>query len=82
MPLLKQTAGILSSEQTVSPPASLAPSLLQIADYLVDLIMQGLKVSNDGRSYTIHIAFASPTLISPQPSPTLMQGNIWRTRST
>jgi succinoglycan biosynthesis transport protein ExoP len=27
---------------------------------LVDLILAGLKVSNDGRSYTIHIGFASP----------------------
>lgn len=29
-------------------------------DYLIGLLLQGLKVSNDGRSYTIHIAFASP----------------------
>jgi succinoglycan biosynthesis transport protein ExoP len=29
-------------------------------EYLIGLLMQGLKVSNDGRSYTIHIAFASP----------------------
>lgn len=29
-------------------------------EYLVNLILQGIKISNDGRSYTIHIAFASP----------------------
>jgi succinoglycan biosynthesis transport protein ExoP len=29
-------------------------------DDLVSLILQGLKISNDGRSYTIHIGFSSP----------------------
>ena len=60
MPLLKRTAGLLPSEQPVSAPGNLAPSTPPARDYLVDLILQGLKVSNDGRSYTIHIAFASP----------------------
>ena len=60
MPLLKQTAAILSSEQTVSPSSELTSSRPPDRGYLVSLIMQGLKVSNDGRSYTIHIAFASP----------------------
>jgi capsular exopolysaccharide synthesis family protein len=60
MPLLKRTAGILPSEQPVSAPGNLAPSTPPARDYLVDLILQGLKISNDGRSYTIHIAFASP----------------------
>ena len=60
MPLLKRTAGLLPSEQPVSAPGNLAPSIPPARDYLVDLILQGLKISNDGRSYTIHIAFASP----------------------
>ena len=60
MPLLKRTAGLLPSEQPVSAPGNLAPSTPPARDYLVDLILQGLKISNDGRSYTIHIAFASP----------------------
>lgn len=29
-------------------------------DDLIGRLLQGLKVSNDGRSYTIHVAFASP----------------------
>ena len=29
-------------------------------DELVNLVLSGLKVSNDGRSYTIHVGFASP----------------------
>jgi capsular exopolysaccharide synthesis family protein len=60
MPLLKQAAAILSSEQMASPSSELISSRPPDRDYLVSLIMQGLKVSNDGRSYTIHIAFASP----------------------
>jgi hypothetical protein len=41
MPLLKQTAAILSSEQTVSPSSELTSSRPPDRGYLVSLIMQG-----------------------------------------
>jgi len=60
MPLLKRAGALLASEQPISAPGNLAPSPPPERDNLVNLILQGLKISNDGRSYTIHIAFASP----------------------
>jgi capsular exopolysaccharide synthesis family protein len=41
-------------------PASAPGTPFPDREDLVNLIMQDLKVSNDGRSYTIHISFASP----------------------
>ncbi len=51
--------------ETWSPAQPVAPSKAESSgapdrDNLVDLILGGVKISNDGRSYTIHIAFASP----------------------
>jgi capsular exopolysaccharide synthesis family protein len=60
VPLLKQVPGLFPSDQSASTAPKFTPSPLPERDDLVALIMQGLKVSNDGRSYTIHIAFASP----------------------
>jgi succinoglycan biosynthesis transport protein ExoP len=52
----------LVTTQSVASPAIGAPNLsdLQDREQLISLILGGLKVSNDGRSYTIHIGFASP----------------------
>jgi polysaccharide biosynthesis transport protein len=59
-PLLKRFTASLSSGQPSSSPGKAPPSSAVDREYLVNLILQGVKISNDGRSYTIHIAFASP----------------------
>jgi succinoglycan biosynthesis transport protein ExoP len=60
LPLLKRFIAFLPSEQYNSLPDTAPSSAAVSREYLVNLILQGLKISNDGRSYTIHIAFASP----------------------
>ncbi len=59
VPLISAPAKVPSS---AGGPLDKAPAQLPlpIRDKLVDLLLTGLKVSNDGRSYTIHIGFASP----------------------
>jgi capsular exopolysaccharide synthesis family protein len=60
LPLLKRLTGVLGS---IPPPVPIEPAGAAEQpdrEHLISLVLQGLKVSNDGRSYTIHIAFASP----------------------
>jgi capsular exopolysaccharide synthesis family protein len=60
IPLLKHTAVLPSSAPSEIPEMGEGRTAAPEREELVNLILDGLKVSNDGRSYTIHIGFASP----------------------
>lgn len=59
MPFLKGMSPA-STPQPAPAMKSAAPGSSTEHDDLVGLILQGLKISNDGRSYTIHVGFSSP----------------------
>jgi capsular exopolysaccharide synthesis family protein len=60
IPLPKQLAATTSAAQGRETQAGDAESASARREDLINLIMQDVKISNDGRSYTIHISFASP----------------------
>jgi capsular exopolysaccharide synthesis family protein len=53
-------ASILGPAEPAAGTSAPSPSGDLTREELVQLIMAGLKVSNDGHSYTIHIGFTSP----------------------
>jgi capsular exopolysaccharide synthesis family protein len=60
IPLPKQLAATTSVAHGQEMQTGEAESTSQRREDLIKLIMQDVKISNDGRSYTIHISCASP----------------------
>jgi polysaccharide biosynthesis transport protein len=52
-------AGWLAIQDRIAPRSAGTSTGVVDREELIGLVMDGLKVSNDGRSYTIHIGFAS-----------------------
>ena len=82
MPLLKQTAQSFHRSRRYRRPASLLRRVRRIAAIWSPSSCRASRSAMTGDPTQSTSPSHRPTLISRQPSPTLMQGNIWRTRST